>query len=79
MRSAIFSSSAARSFGTVALHAGNAFAAAATALSICSGDASATVTSGCPVAGSSTSSLAPLPATSLPLMSNFVFMRNLAE
>src|SRR3970040_2217002 len=75
MRSAIFSNSAARSFVTVALHAGKALAAAATALAICSGDAPSIATSGLLVAGSSTSCFGPLPTTSLPLMSNFVFMR----
>src|SRR6187401_3459164 len=74
MRSASFSSSVLRSFGTVAAHPGNAFAAACTAAVICSSDASATCAMTLPVAGSSTPSSSPLPLTSLPLTSSFVFI-----
>src|SRR6478735_164716 len=74
MRSASFSSSVLRSLGTVAAHAGNAFAAACTAAVICSSDASATCTMTLPVAGSSTPSSSPLPLSSLPLTSSFVFI-----
>src|SRR5689334_23699409 len=74
MRSASFSSSVLRSFGTVAAQPGKAFAAACTAAVICSSDASATCAITLPVAGSSTPSSSPLPLTSLPLTSSFVFI-----
>src|SRR3954468_13966019 len=74
MRSASFINRAPRSFGTVAAHAGKAFAAALTAAAICPSSASATCAMTLPVAGLSTSCSSPLPLTSLPLTSSFVFI-----
>src|ERR1043165_5358059 len=74
MRSASFISSVARSFGTVAAQAGKAFDAAVTAAAICPSSASATCAMTLPVAGLSTSCSSPLPLTSLPLTSSFVFI-----
>src|SRR5215510_7515669 len=74
MRSASFSSSAARSFGTVPDQPSKAFEAAPTAATICSSEASATCVMTFPVAGLSTSCSSPLPLISLPLMSSFVFI-----
>src|SRR4051812_4368519 len=74
MRSASFSSSVARSFGTVAAQPANAFEAAPTAAVICSSEASATCAITLPVAGFSTLCSSPLPLTSLPLTSSFVFI-----
>src|SRR6185503_12301808 len=74
MRSASFMSSVARSFGTVAAQPGNALAAALTAPAICPSSASATCVMTLPVAGLSTFCSSPLPLTSLPLTSSFVFI-----
>src|SRR5678816_1849569 len=74
MRSASFMSSAPRSFGTVWAQPAKALAAAFTAAVICSSEASATCAITLPVAGSSTPSSSPLPLTSLPLTSSFVFI-----
>ncbi len=72
MRSASFSSSAARSLGAVRDQPANAASAAFTAASTCSRDASGTFASSFPVEGFSTSSTLPAPATSLPLIRSFV-------
>src|SRR6187397_2243366 len=74
MRSASFMSSAPRSLGTVWAQPVKALAAAFTAAVICSSEASATCAITLPVAGSSTPSSSPLPLTSLPLTSSFVFI-----
>src|ERR1041384_4374674 len=74
MRSASLSSSVARSFGTVAAQPGNALAAAFTAATTCSSDASLTCVMTLPVAGSSTPRSSPPPLMSLPLTSSFVFI-----
>src|SRR4051812_12494941 len=74
MRSASFMSSAPRSFGTVAAQPAKAFAAACTAAVICSSEASATCAITFPVTGSSMPSSSPLPLTSFPLTSSFVFI-----
>src|SRR5688572_26013911 len=74
MRSASFSSSVARSFGTVAAQPAKAFDAALTAATICSSEASATCVMTFPVDGLSTFCSSPLPLVSLPLMSSFVFI-----
>src|SRR5258706_6741731 len=74
IRSASFRSSAARSFGGVAAQAEKAACAAATAASIYSFEASGTEARALPLAGSRIFSTAPRPATSLPLISNWVCM-----
>src|SRR6187401_156725 len=74
MRSASFMSSAPRSLGTVWAQPVKALAAAFTAAVICSSEASATCAITLPVAGSSTPSSSPLPFTSFPLTSSFVFI-----
>ena len=74
MRSASLSSSVARSFGAVRAQPSNAASAAFTAASICAREASGTFASTLPVAGFSTCSTLPSPATSLPLMSSRVCM-----
>src|SRR6185436_10356732 len=74
MRSASFMSRVPRSFGTVAAHPGNAFAAPFTAAMICDSSASPTCAMTLPVAGLSTFCSSPLPLTSLPLTSSFVFI-----
>src|SRR3954467_4186686 len=74
MRSASFSSKVARSFGTVPAQPAKAFDAAPTAAVTCSSEASFTCAITLPVAGSSTPCSSPLPLTSLPLTSSFVFI-----
>src|SRR6188508_1148849 len=74
MRSASLSSSVARSFGTVPAQLAKAFDAAPTAAAICPSSASATAAITLPVAGLSTFCSSPLPLTSLPLTSSFVFI-----
>ena len=66
MRSASLSNAVARSLGEVADQPAKAASAALTAASICSGEASGTFASSLPLAGSSTGSSLPLPATDLP-------------
>src|SRR6185503_2446841 len=74
MRSASFNNSVARSLGTVLAQAAKALDAAPTAAVICSSEASFTCVMTLPVAGLSTSCSSPLPLTSLPLTSSFVFI-----
>src|SRR4029078_6254087 len=73
-RSASFSSKVARSFGTVPAQPAKAFDAAPTAAVICSSAASFTCAMTLPVAGVRTFCSSPLPLTSLPLTSSFVFI-----
>src|SRR6188508_2792687 len=74
MRSASFRSKVARSFGTVPAQPAKAFDAAPTAAVTCSSEASFTCAMTLPVAGLSTFCSSPLPLTSLPLTSSFVFI-----
>src|ERR1700677_4057956 len=74
MRSAKRKSSAARSFGTVRAHAAPAVSAEATAASTCAAVASGTSAMHSPVAGSSTRSDSPPPATRVPLIKSLVCM-----